>query len=325
MSDSESYSNSTLQTSIFPNKSLNISRGNVFLSLFIFLKQWIIGAKDALNVIAFFQLLSSSKEARYRVVDVIMFNGIICFGNLGLFQFIIEPFIIFLFESQNLYHTEGWLAYLSRKYVFLILGYYYVFWAVPIFLLSFVINNKWLDSIAKCADTASKSRTYSRNTFQIIDQMPKTLASKAYSTTFAPTFVVQSLLCFLVPVLGTIINMIILCWLYSLYCFEYKWPEWSIGKRLNFIEQNWAYFSGFGMVVGLPFTIASVRYGFWIGYVVWWLLFPFFVVLAILSNDPPNIESRPEMGRSMALFRAAKWMNALCLNFLAVVINLLTS
>src|SRR3954471_2636850 len=70
-------------------------------------------------------------------------------------------------------------------------------------------------------------------------------------------------------------NFVLLCWMYSLYCFEYKWAHWHIGRRLKYIEDNWPYFFGFGMVTATPFTVASIYGGFWISYAIWWLLFPY--------------------------------------------------
>jgi etoposide-induced 2.4 mRNA len=107
-----------------------------------------------------------------------------------------------------------------------------------------------------------------------LSQLPKGLASEVYTTTFYIMFVCQSFLCALIPFFGSVVNIVVLSWLYSLYCFEYKWSSWTIAKRLKYVEDNWPYFAGFGLVVGCPFTLATVYLGFWIGYAVWFLLFP---------------------------------------------------
>ncbi len=121
------------------------------------------------------------------------------------------------------------------------------------------------------------------NNINSLGQLPKDVAAEIYTTTFYAMFVLQSFLCYLIPFFGSLLNFFLLCWLYSLYCYEYKWSTWHIGRRLKHIEDNWTYFWGFGMVAGLPFTLASVYYGFWISYAVWWLLFPF-VSVSSLSN-----------------------------------------
>ena len=113
--------------------------------------------------------------------------------------------------------------------------------------------------------------------------------------------------------------MIFLCWLYSLYCFEYKWAHWSISKRLKYIEENWPYFVGFGLVVGTPFTLASYYYGLWISYAIWWLLFPLFIITAIGAKPPEDTEVKGKV--RFALFKFAKLLNMYSLNFLVWIIK----
>jgi len=185
-----------------------------------------------------------------------------------------------------------------------------------------VINGQWLQIVSEEALLVlNKKISSSETSLKSLSQLPKEMANEIFTTTFYAMFLFQSFLFLLIPALGSFINFFILCWLYSLYCFEYKWSHWHIGRRLRYIEDNWAYFAGFGMVVGLPFTLASIYYGFWIGYVVWWLLFPLFIITAIGSDEPPNRVFNQEAKSSMALFIFAKWLNTKSLNFLVAVIR----
>lgn len=54
-------------------------------------------------------------------------------------------------------------------------------------------------------------------------------------------FLLQTVLSYLIPVIGPATSFIHLSWLYSLYCFEYKWSlaGWSLERRLTHMEQNW--------------------------------------------------------------------------------------
>jgi etoposide-induced 2.4 mRNA len=51
----------------------------------------------------------------------------------------------------------------------------------------------------------------------------------------------QTVLSYLIPVIGPLASFIHLSWLYALYCFEYKWSlaGWSLEKRLVHLEENW--------------------------------------------------------------------------------------
>lgn len=64
-----------------------------------------------------------------------------------------------------------------------------------------------------------------------------------YRAILVAFFLLQTVLSYLVPVIGPVLSFIHLSWLYSLYCFEYKWSlaGWSLEKRLGHLEQNWYY------------------------------------------------------------------------------------
>lgn len=62
-----------------------------------------------------------------------------------------------------------------------------------------------------------------------------------YRAILVAFFLLQSVLSYLLPVVGPVASFIHVSWLYSLYCFEYKWSlaGWSLEKRLGHLEQNW--------------------------------------------------------------------------------------
>jgi etoposide-induced 2.4 mRNA len=147
--------------------------------------------------------------------------------------------------------------------------------------LSFVINPQWLTKLSAqvvpqshASPTARKAFVHPFNLFRP-KALSRLLSSLVYENTFFIPFLFQSTLSLLIPFLGRVVNFTLLCWLYSLYCFEYKWANWDVMKRLKFIEDNWAYFVGFGMVVAAPFLIVSAYFGIWVGYAMWWIEFPF--------------------------------------------------
>jgi etoposide-induced 2.4 mRNA len=73
-------------------------------------------------------------------------------------------------------------------------------------------------------------------------------------------------------------------WLYSFYCFEYRWvfEGKTISKEIKKLEQNAVYYLGFG----LPFALITYSFPGLIGNGIWALLFPLFMVTALLSKTP---------------------------------------
>lgn len=125
-------------------------------------------------------------------------------------------------------------------------------------------------------------------------------SDELYRAILVAFFLLQTVLSYLIPVIGPVTSFIHLSWLYSLYCFEYKWSlaGWSLEKRLGHLEQNWydgallgycyqavvsgvlsvvvscctvrAYFAGFGS----PFTLATFFVPNFVSKGIFALLFP---------------------------------------------------
>lgn len=97
-------------------------------------------------------------------------------------------------------------------------------------------------------------------------------SDEMYRAILVAFFLLQTVLSYLIPVIGPATSFIHLSWLYSLYCFEYKWSlaGWSLERRLAHLEQNWAYFAGFGS----PFTLATFFVPNFVSKGIFALLFP---------------------------------------------------
>lgn len=91
----------------------------------------------------------------------------------------------------------------------------------------------------------------------LLSSVSKLIADMLFSIVVQFLFLCQALIVSMLPLspIGEILEFIHMCLLYSLYAFEYKWFNmgWELHRRLEFIENNWPYFVGFG----LPMTIAT--------------------------------------------------------------------
>mmetsp|Transcript_15119 Transcript_15119/g.21099 ORF Transcript_15119/g.21099 Transcript_15119/m.21099 type:complete len:318 (+) Transcript_15119:45-998(+) len=301
-----------------PSTPTNPSTGQYYVHL---AKQYATGIKDALAFFHVYKVYTQSAPARKALKDIVTFNALICFVNLAIFQYISMPWINRMLSiSVNSDNILIWL--LSNTTSGLLFFIFLLGWMVPTFLFSFILNGKWLAVVSEEAIKLLTKRQVKKDIASLF-QVPKEITNELYTTTFYAMFVLQSFICFLIPFVGSIANLLVLCWLYSLYCFEYKWSHWNIGRRLAHIENNWAYFAGFGIVVGLPFTLASYHLGFWIGYTVWWLLFPLFIITAVAAKKPQKVVTQEGSSR-MRLFVFAQWLNAFTLNFLVKVIKIVS-
>jgi len=157
---------------------------------------------------------------------------------------------------------------------------YQILWIYPIYSISFILNAIWYQDIA---DHAFITRGGKRKTIDFTFQRwVNAMAEELYRTLLFGSFMVQKTLSSFIPYIGFPISTIHLCWIYSLYSFEYKWAleGWSLEKRLVFFETRWAYFAGFG----LPAALLSILFPRFISAGIFAFTFPLFIILAIVAH-----------------------------------------
>ncbi|KAJ0404172.1 hypothetical protein ATCC90586_008623 [Pythium insidiosum] len=194
-------------------------------------------------------------------------NGLIFLGSIFFFDRAVIP-VIHLFGEllQRSVATSSVQAEDVRSkvdgFVFLL---YQVLWMYPIYCISFILNTIWYQEIA---DDAYIQQHGKPSPSPVADM----IRDELYRAILVAFFLLQTVLSYLIPVVGPAVSFIHLSWLYSLYCFEYKWSlaGWSLEKRLGHLEQNWAYFAGFGA----PFTLATFFVPNFVSKGIFALLFP---------------------------------------------------
>ena len=86
------------------------------------------------------------------------------------------------------------------------------------------------------------------------------LADSVYRSIFSIYFLLQTWLCLFVPLIGRILHFFHLCLLFSLTSFEYRWLHigWSVNKRIDSLQSDLFYFSGFGFPAAVLASIFPV-------------------------------------------------------------------
>ncbi|CAI5728861.1 unnamed protein product [Peronospora destructor] len=225
-------------------------------------------------------------------------NGLIFLGSIYFFDQAVIPVIHLFGELLHRSFSYGTTTQVGDVrdrvdgFVFLL---YQVLWMYPIYCISFILNTIWYQEIADDAYLQLHGKpSPAAVTDMIRDEM--------YRAILVAFFLLQTVLSYLIPVVGPVMSFIHLSWLYSLYCFEYKWSlaGWSLERRLAHLEHNWAYFAGFGS----PFTLATFFVPNFVSKGIFALLFPVFLLLAI-ACDP--VSEGDDASKKLPIFRFSRW------------------
>lgn len=224
----------------------------------------------------------------HRVLQCCLLNGGVFMLSILLFEYGILPGLNFclsyLFSNSGTVATIwGWMKP-SLSLLF------HSFWVAPLFLLSKIVNSLWFQDIADSAYKIRKGRP------QLIPSISKLIADTLISLLIQILFLLQSNLVKYLPIpvpfacsVLYIVHMSLLC---SLYAFEYKWFNmgWELHKRLTYIETNWPFFIGFG----LPLAILSeLPNSLVISGCVFSVLFPLFILSANEATPKVSVCETP--------------------------------
>ncbi|XP_045139186.1 etoposide-induced protein 2.4 homolog isoform X1 [Portunus trituberculatus] len=221
----------------------------------------------------------------YRIMQCSILNGLVFGLSLLFFEYVLLPGLSAIMghflgsgeESTIWNHVHPVLSTLFN-----------LFWLLPIFILSRIINTIWFQDIA---DSAYRQR---QGQPQLISSLSKMVADIFISIFIQFLFLMQASLLRMLPIaiLNTFLSGLHLCLLQALYAFEYRWFNmgWELYKRLSYIEANWPYFVGFGFPLA---AITMYPSSIYLSGCLFSLLFPIFIISANEAEPVPNTTGYP--------------------------------
>jgi len=223
------------------------------------------GIRDSMNLKYSVLRVYDSTVLKVNFINCIFLNGIIFLGTYLVYLYWVSPMISYL-----LYHFPA----LSN--VFSII--YFSLWVYPVFIFSIIANSKWYTEIAKESFKVSGHQAVSSSNNGVLSS----LVDEIYRNMLFFVIIAISFFMAFIPY-TSFINFTLVTWLYSFYCFDYKWilrGKWSLLQRITYFETHWAYMFGYGFL----FTAASFFFPLLIGNAVFSILYPLFIISAVISK-----------------------------------------
>lgn len=205
-------------------------------------------------------------------------NGGIFLASILLFNYVLIP--VLQWFTELIFSSSGTEVSVWSYMVPVLSWTFSALWILPLFVLSKIVNCFWFQDIADAAYVKSRGKPQLLYISTLIADMSFSLLIQAF-------FLIQSTAAsFLpIPMVGTVVGIVHMCLLHSLYSFEYKWFNmgWEVHKRLQYIENRWPYFCGFGLPLAL---VTSFHPSVVISGCLFSILFPLFIVSANEAEEP---------------------------------------
>lgn len=174
--------------------------------------------------------------------------------------------------------SPKWPIYQSLCWMVLYLLYNIV-WAVPMFAASFLRSNNWYADLAKIVPPPIIPRVMEKNSNSestIISQISDSLSFalqlmflKVLTSAFA-----------IIPYTGWYLSAVLQCLLASYYAFESHWTRSHPGQAsilfIPFIERDYSYFLGFGVVI----TALTINLPVFMSLALYAAILPIFIIAA---------------------------------------------
>ncbi|XVE67441.1 hypothetical protein DITRI_Ditri08aG0161200 [Diplodiscus trichospermus] len=275
---------------------------------------WADGFREACCLHRVIVLCRRSRKLLIRTGQCFLLNGFIFLGSLFVLNSVVIPMLQWVLPDQRSrisYEEMPAFDGVLKFYSFLrglLVQLFYVFWFYPLYVFSFILSNLWYNDIANHGFAAmrrsgpsvvesSKQNDARTSGSKMHAARPAGLGGimigmgeQVYSVLLLSFFFFEVYATGFIPYVGKALNFLLLSWMYAYYCFEYKWnfSEWSLEKRLDFFETNWAFFAGFGS----PCVLAIFFFSPLVSYGVMAILFPLFVLTAASTEAEQVISTQ---------------------------------
>ncbi|CAG8441636.1 16407_t:CDS:2 [Acaulospora morrowiae] len=257
------------------------------------------GLRDSFALPTSLIIIYGSNTIRNRTLKCFTLNGVLFLGSIFFFNRITLPIIHFILGTSLFTSIRG-----SNEHSPFIVNFldktaalmYQLCWVYPIFLLSFALNAMWYQEIADHAYRQLYGRpidsklTYTR--------LLQNVANDIYRAILFMNYLTVATIAYAIPVFGPLISFMYFCWIYAYYSFEYKWVNqgWTLQQRIDYFEERWSYFAGFGRHLFCP--IQNAEFNHFLSAGVFALLFPLYIIMA---NNALPLPRRNESARFSSL------------------------
>jgi len=235
------------------------------------------GIRDSLRIHKVFEFILISRTIKDLFLKTFFINGILFLGSM-FFLRLCQKF----FSSDS--KDSNWSE--VAQTVFSVI--YYVFYLIPLYLISFIYNSFYY------ADIATEAINIERQIFRNrgINQPQADVLTRIYNEVINALvlifFILQSFIISYIPYIGSILYLFNQSFMYAFFCFTYKWgtDQVDLYKIIAFFDKYFSYFAGFGFVYAV---ITRIFPGL-TGSGVYALLFPIFLLLSIKASPPKDLD-----------------------------------
>lgn len=242
-----------------------------------------LGVADSMKLKGAIIRTIKSEVLRKNFIHCIFLNGIIFLGTYLIYLYWVSPMLNYLL---NHFPT------LSNMFTII----YFSLWVYPVYIFSIIANSKWYTEIAKESFVISGRTTFANSTNGILSSF----VDEIYRNLLFGVILVMSAIIAFIPYTN-FINFVIITWLYSFWCFDYKWilrGKWNLLQRIQYFETHWAYMFGYGLI----FTTCSFFFPMLIGNAIFSILYPLFIILSISAKPTKMVNQDGILPKQIPIF-----------------------